>query len=158
MAQTQKAVSFKATGIMIGATGTTYADNDAIGTITLIPNVCGAVTGFFGLQSVVVQDLSNQKSKLELIFFDSAPTSTFTDDGAFTLTDADIKAIVGTVIINAGDYQSYAANAVATVGNLGLEMQSTSGADLWMAVISRGTPTYVANELSFTIAGFKDEA
>ena len=158
MANTLKAVSFKATGVMIGATGNTYADNDAIGTITKLENVCGAATGFFGLQSVVIQDLSNQKSKLELIFFDIMPASTFTDDGAFTLTDSDIDNVVGTVIINSGDYQSYAASAVATVGNIGLEMQAASGADLWMGVISRGTPTYVASELSLIVSGFKDEA
>lgn len=157
MAVQLKAKSFKIAGATVGATGTTYADKDCIGTLTKLENPCGDPAGYCTLMSVVIQDLSAQNSKLELVFFDADPTgTTFTDDSALDIADADLTKVVGTVVINAGDYQTYNDNSVATVSNIGLEMQSASDKDLWFVVVSRGTPTYVASELSIVLAFLQD--
>lgn len=152
-------ISIKISGNDAGATGNAYADGGTIGTLTVLSNVCGEATGYCTLQNIVVKDKSQQSSKLEFIFLDADPTNTtITDDVVLVLDDADIDKVIGTVIVAAADYQDYSANSAATTSNIGQILKSAGGADLFLIVLSRGTPTYVADELSYTISFFKDEA
>lgn len=145
--------SFKISGANLGATSNTYADKGLIGKLLKLENAVRDTKGYTTLMSIVMQDKTNQKSKLEAVFFDAEPTNTtFTDDVTLDIDDDDLDKVIGQVIVEEDNYQSYNDNAVGTKPNIGLPLKSNAGKDLWMCFISRGTPTYVANELSAIVS------
>jgi len=93
--------------------------------------------------SVTVTDNAKQSAALDVVFFDSDPSDTaFTENIIFDLDDADIVKIAGTVSLTT--YVDYSLNSSAFVEtnipyNLG-----ERGTSLFAALVTRGTPTYVA--------------
>jgi len=96
------------------------------------------------LQSVTVLDKDDQGIAFDLVFLDAA-TSIGTEDSAVSITDADAEDILGVVSIVAGDYVDFIASQVATKTGIGLELQSSASTSLYVAGITRGTPTYTAS-------------
>lgn len=143
----------KLTGAQVGVDGAAYGSGDVLG--DKCPIKIEAVrsqsdTGI--IHSVIVQDLSNQSGAIDIVFFDSNPSSTtFTDNAALDINDADLPKVIGIVSVVAADYKSFADNAVATVKGIALPIKSLSSPNLWIAVVSRDTKTYVADELSIAI-------
>lgn len=121
-----------------------YSLGDLIGTkLTL------AGPGYGIVESIILVDQANQKSAIDVVFFQSNPTATtFTDNGALDIDDTDMLRIIGTVSILAANYISLADNAVATIQcNLPyyLNPDGQNGAiSLYACLVARGTPTYVA--------------
>lgn len=117
-----------------------YASGDLIGgKLTLQIDKNNGV-----IQTIILTDAGNQKSAIDVVFWHTNPTNTtFTDQAALDIHDTDLKAIAGRKSIAAADYVSYNDNAEATV-NLSLPFQLTTGTALYAALVSRGTPTYVA--------------
>ena len=137
-------IILEAVPAVVGAVA--YAAGDNIGgKLTFnIPNFgAGLATGFV-LKSVVVTDLSGQAAALDLLLFDEDPSgSTFTDNAAQAIADADLVKSVGFVQIT-----SYAALATSAIGrgeiNRDIPIIAGAGAQLFGAVVARGTPTYVS--------------
>ena len=103
--------------------------------------------GVSKLDSIVVLDAANQKSAIDLVFFNEAPANSIgADNAAYALNDADLSKVVGRVSVAGADYvSSSTTNAEATLRNIELSMQSIAGSEaLYVAVVSRGTPTYGA--------------
>lgn len=145
--------SLKVSGTKLGATGNLYADGELVGNLLKLENVVRDIKGYATLMAIIMQDLSDQKSKLEMIIFDADPAATtFTDNAVLDIADADLPKEIGKVIIAASDYDSYTDNAVSTTRNIGLPLKSDSGRDLWVCFVARGTPTYVADELGSVIS------
>lgn len=145
------------TGAEMGATATTYADGDVIGNKIFIENIMLLFPGEATLMSITVQDLDNQSSALELILWSSDPTTTLTDDAAIDILDADLPKHCGSANVASTDYKAYTDNAVATVRNIGLPVGTDTENDLWMTLISRGTPTYTANGVSLILTFYLDQ-
>ncbi len=98
------------------------------------------------LNKVVVIDLAKQNANLNFIFFDSNPASTtFTENSALTIADADLDKITGIVTVEATDYEDFADNSCACVffDNILLHVKETA---LYCAVEVGGSsaPDYVA--------------
>ena len=131
-----------------------YGAGDLVGgklTLTDILPAGGAPVSM--LVSAVVVDQANQKAALDLVFWKSDPSgTTFTDQAALDVADADNKKIAGVVSVLATDYVSFADNAIATV-KTSLPLFSSNGSrTLYMAVVSRGTPTYAtATDMQITL-------
>lgn len=141
----------KVAGADVGATANLYAAAQLVGKKITLTNVCEEGRGVI-LEAVAVQDLTKQSSVLSLVFFDADPSgTTFTDNSAFDVADADIVKIVGNVNIAAANYAALNDNSVACVGNIGLPLVPAAGRTLYCCVVSGGTPTYAANELSLAL-------
>tara|TARA_Y100000593_G_scaffold93718_2_gene189705 strand:- start:2661 stop:3149 length:489 start_codon:yes stop_codon:yes gene_type:complete len=148
----------KITGAELGATATTYADGDVIGNKIFIENIMLLFPGQATLMSITAQDLDSQNSALEVILWGSDPTgTTFTDDAALDIADADLPKHCGSANVAATDYKSYTDNSVGTVRNIGLPIGTDTENDLWMTLVSRGTPTYTANGLSLILTFYLDQ-
>ena len=145
------------TGAELGATATTYADGDVIGNKIFIENIMLLFPGEATLMGITVQDLDNQSSALELILWSSNPTTTLTDGSAIDILDADLPKHCGSANVAATDYQSYTDNAVGTVRNIGLPLGTDTQNDLWMTLVSRGTPTYTTDGLILILTFYLDQ-
>lgn len=150
----------KVSGSQIAVQGAAYGTGDVLGTTSPIAvELPRSQTGTAILQSLTIQDLSNQKLAIDLIVFDSNPTATtFTDNGVLDIADGDLPKVIGVVSVVAGDYAGFNDNAVATKNNIGLVLKSlaTSRTQLWICLVTRATPTYAVNELSITLGILQD--
>lgn len=137
--------------------GAYVAGYDIGGKLTLTSAV--RVSGGSGIiNSLILSDKGKQNSAVDIIFFDADPASTtFTDNAALTVADADLTKIIGVVNITANDYASFADNSVATVKNLGLAFKVTTSTNIYATVVSRGTPTYAStSDLSLKVKMYQD--
>lgn len=128
-----------------------YADNDVLA----IPQ---EITGFFrdaggkvSLDSIVLLDEADQAVDVELIFMDANGTLG-TINEPVTMSDADARKVLGSVLIVAADYTDLVNGQVATKRldtPLWLEGVTTS---LWLgAIVRSGTPTYAAASLKLKL-------
>lgn len=124
---------------------TPYSSGDVLGAVNTIAGAVNDSKGVAKLDTIIVLDKANQKSDIDLVFFDSAPDNSIgADNAAYALNDADLSKVVGRVSVAAANYvSSSTTNAEATIKDVELSMQSIAGSEaLYVAVISRGTPTY----------------
>ena len=144
-------------GANVGVDGNIYASGDLMGGKLTLSNVIRVAGGSGILQEIAIHDLTNQKAALDVILFNSNPsTTTFTNNAALDVSDADLVRIIGHVSILASDYISFADNAVATKSGLAMPVDVAAGRDLYACVVSRGTPTYTANELGIVFGFLQD--
>jgi hypothetical protein len=129
-----------------------YTAGDSVGGLVAV-EALGATTGRGVLKHVTVTDFDNQKSALTILFFDSLPAATITDQAAFPdLATGDLGKVIGKVVVAADDYTTIGTRAVATVEcSICLwSLQATTDglpADqrrVYMAVVAGGTPDYSA--------------
>jgi len=143
----------KIAGTTVGVNTDAYTAGDLVGTKLTLSDafLYGEKEPY--LLSITVQDLTKQNAALDFIFFDSDPTgTTFTNNAALDIADADLPKILGYVSLT--DYTSLSDNSVGSVASIGMAVKP-QGEDLYCAIVARGTPTYAANELSVTF-GFVD--
>jgi len=139
-----------------GVDTSAYASGDLIDdkiTITDADNT-KSVSGV--IHSVVVTDLAKQSADLDLVIFDSDPSSTtFTDNGAFDVDDTDLPKIVGVAQITT--HVTFNDNSVSIAHGTNIPFRVPSGVSLYGALVSRGTPTYVsATDLQVRIGILED--
>ena len=121
-----------------------YASGDLIGALIELTN---AVTdpGRGGvIEAVSLTDLGNQSDNIDVIFFDTEPTATtFTDNAALDINDADLLNLIGFEQITS--YAAFADNSLGR-GEADRKMPFAipGGTSLWAALVSRATPTYVS--------------
>ena len=144
------------TGATVGATATTYADGDLIGTKITLTDACLEVGSEATLVSITAADLDKQNQPCDVVIFNSDPSSTFTDDAALTIADADIPKICGSASVIATDYIDFVDNSVGTKTNIGLVCEAVGTDDLFACVVSRGTGTYSASGLSLKLTFYQD--
>lgn len=138
----------KISGATVGVDANAYSSGDLLGTKLTLSSVLPFANNEPYLFDVVVQDLTAQKSALDVILFDADPTgTTFTNNGALDIADADLPKIIGVVSVAATDYVDFADSSVACVSKV-IAVNPASGKNLYACLVARGTPTYAANELS----------
>lgn len=149
----------KVGGTTVGVNNTLYTTGDVLGTKLTLNNVFARAGGTAILKSIFVQDKTKQSTALDVIFFDSDPSnSTFTNNSALAIADADLDKVIGTVSIVAGDYVAGSDNSVATKGGLDVAMApaAVTSSGLYAVLVTRGGPTYVNNELGISFAFRQD--
>lgn len=119
-----------------------YASGNLLFAKTQINNLPFAETYFAELTSLTLTDNANQKSAIDLLFFDDNPDIGATLNAVFSWGTTGFGMCVGRVRIDAADYVTIGSKAVATKVNLGLHMLTQGGRTLRVAAVSAGTPTY----------------
>jgi hypothetical protein len=120
------------------------------------------------LLDVLVREVGTQKAALTLLFFRSAPTVAAAN-AAYVLSAADLLNLVGKVNVLTTDYETVGGQSVAHVGNIWKVLEGWTGdtdpgtgklddttvGDLWMVLVTTGTPTYGAASALSVELGFE---
>jgi len=141
----------------ITVTAGAYDANDNIGGTLTLTGAARVAGGGTALTRITVTDAANQKAQLELLFFSANPSaSTFTNNAAPVIHADDIAKLVGRLTVYASDYATINAKGIACLANIGLAMVPTT-ADLYLAIMTPGTPTYAAtSDLRMSLAFYQD--
>lgn len=122
-----------------------YTTGYCLGSKLTIASATRIAAGSGTIQSISLADKAKQSIAADVILFDSDPSgSTFTDNAAATVVDADLLKILGFVSLVAGDYVAFADNSVAMKANLNIGFKLASGSSLYAVLVTRGAPTYVS--------------
>lgn len=121
------------------STSPAYTVKDAVGALMTFANAARAVGGSCVIQSVQIEDKSQQMPSLDLVLFDRTITVP-TDNVIFNPTASELSECVGVISITSG-WADFAANSVAVVNNVGLEVV-LNGTDLFGVLVARTTPTF----------------
>ncbi len=121
-----------------------YGSGDILFIENILTAVARADVGTVTLVSVSGFDLTNTTGvAFELWFFNSEPTEVaYAVNDPFGMGDADALLFVGHVSILATDYVGAVNNCVFTKRNIGLQMETLTGDDLYVIGVIRGTPTF----------------
>ncbi len=125
-----------------------YADGDLIGGKLSFSNASRFSAGSALLQNALLVDKAAQSANIDLILFDADPTgTTFTDQSAFDVADADLDKIVAVIRFGSyGDWVTFADNGIAQYTPPGgVPIKLTTGTTLYGALVSRGTPTFASS-------------
>ena len=151
------------TGDKIGVvSAAAYSSGDILGTKNPIEIEClTSDNGTAIIQSLVIGDLDAQNGAIDVIVFNSSPSATtFTDNTALDINDADLTKIIhGGISITSTNYKSYSNNSVATLNGIGVPAQNVSTSTgkkntLWVAFVSRDSKTYSSNNAISAKIGF----
>ena len=140
----------KVEGSTIGVNTTAYADNDLVG--EQFEMKVGHEGKGVVLQGITLHDIDSQTAILEIVIWGKDPSgSTFTNNSAVTVVDADLPTIQAVVNVAAADYVAFADNSIAIVKDLVIPLKSEAGNKYYVLFRSNGsTPTYTASGLSAT--------
>lgn len=131
-----------------------YSAGDLIGGLLTFTDALGERRSGVVL-SVILTDLAKQSSNIDVIFFDSNPTNTtFTNNAALTIADADLTKVVGALSLTT--YIALADNSFAYANSVNLVIKQTAGKDLYACLVARGTPTYAVGDLSLRVGILQD--
>lgn len=132
-----------------------YATGDHMGSLHTIPGYAQADGQCSKLMSLTIVDYAQQKSALDIFFYDASPTITSADNAAANIADAQNgDKCIGHIVVAASDYRDIgSATSIAHLKNLGMLVKADSTASapgsIYAFVVSRGSPTYAASDLTF---------
>ena len=126
-----------------------YAAGELIGAKLTFTNACRFASpqdpGSGLVISCVITDAAKQDVPLDLVLFDADPTNTtFTDQAAFAIDDADLGKVIG--VVNVVTWHDFSNNSVGTAFNLTIPFQIGTARNLFGALVSRGAPDFVATD------------
>ena len=130
---------------LVVASTTAYTAGDVIGGRIVLTNAVLQSGGAAVWDSVVLTDDSNQKPPLTILMYNAQPVAATADNAAFAWGSGDLDRVVGKVNILAGDWETLGGNAVAAKGGLGFDVRAVGGQDLYLYVVTTGTPTFGTN-------------
>ncbi len=124
-----------------------YTAGDAVGgkislTLAVLPGTRSAM-----IHQVIVTDLGAQTDDTDVIFFDSDPSATtFTDNAALDIADADLVKVFAVVPLTLHkDFSDNGVSLPAVGDNLNIPFVLDAGeTTLYAALVTRGTPTYAS--------------
>lgn len=129
-------------------TGAAFGAADAVGGKLTFSNatIDGINSGI--IRAISLIDLSKQGIALDLVLFNADFTPT-ADNSPFDPSDGDMANFLCQINVAAGNYAAYNDHSSATVPNLNIPFVLTPPATtLYGQIVTRGTPTYVAGELT----------
>lgn len=141
--------------VTISITPTLDTSIYASGDVLFVPNKLSSATletksGSY-LRSVLTLDQADQKAAIDLLFFNQDPGSIGAANAALNMSNAQLAMLVGILSIATGDYAQMkaATNAAAITKAVDLPLIAMQASkDIWVAGVSRGTPTYAASDLT----------
>jgi hypothetical protein len=136
-----------------------YTAGDCLGGKNTIAGAVRA-TGFGAkLETLTIVDKGDQAAAgIDVIFFSSDPTnSTFTDNAALAMNDADAVKILGVVSVLTADWVALNGSKAATKApNLRFTV-ATPGANIFCVLVARGTPTQASTtDIQVTLGLLQD--
>lgn len=121
-----------------------YSAGQVLGAPLEIAGATRETKGLSYLRTLLILDASNQKSAIDVLFFNQNPGNIGADGAALNLSAAQLLMMIGIVSVLTADYVTLkaATNAIATkVPNILIPAMQGSKS-IWAAFVSRGTPTY----------------
>jgi hypothetical protein len=118
-----------------------YTSGDNVGGKVTLASACRDTTGSGIIQSVVITSKSIQTATFDVVFFSADPSgSTFTDNVAQAVVDADLSKVIG--VAQCTTVVALAAESIHQATAIGLPFALSGGATtLYAAIVVRGTPT-----------------
>jgi len=143
----------------ITTTAGAYALEDQIGQLQTLVGAADHKHQALKIESITVVDTEQQKSDLLILFFSKAPTITSTDNNTLAISDAELQAkLIGAIRVYSAEYQDVVGSSVAVVQYPDIQVHpqdvpsgANEGQDLYMLVLSKGTPTYGASSTALTV-------
>jgi hypothetical protein len=134
-----------------------YSAGNTVGGIQTLTNAVRVSGGTAVLESIHIIDRANQKAAFDILIFESNPAAaTTTDHAAFVWSTDDLK-LIGHVAVSAADYVTVGGEAVAHETSLGIALQASGSANLYVVAVTSGAPDYVAaTDLQFTYGLLQD--
>lgn len=128
-----------------------YTAADLLFDSTEIANATRGVSSAALLHSLVIIDKDDQKAAMTVLIADAATDFGNVND-APNADDTEVATVAGWVAVSATDYKDLGGASVATISNIGLEVQSgTATSSLYLAGITAGTPTHTESGLVFKL-------
>lgn len=131
-----------AAGVPTITSGSAYAAGQAIGSTITMPKMQDF--GFGTILNLALIDKSNQKSAIDVLIFNQPLASPQTDKTTLSITAADAANLIGHIALVAGDYADLSASASATKYNLWMAAAGGVDNNVYVQLVSRGTPTYTS--------------
>lgn len=128
-----------------------YASGDLVGTKLTWTNALKPITGTGYVVSVNMIDQSAQAVDFDIVIFREDPTSTtFTDNAAFDIADADTSKVIAVVPLASASRFAFNDNSVHFSGSLAIPVWGTNSnggisGTLYGAIIARGAATFAAS-------------
>lgn len=135
-----------------------YSSGDLVGGLLTLthPLADGGGTSTYPtgglIQSVLITDLAAQNIDKDVVFFDTNPSNTtFTENSALDIDDADLLNVIGVAAIDT--WFSFSDNSCGQALNLAIPFILPAAATaLYAAIVERGAPTYVStSDLSIRV-------
>lgn len=120
-----------------------YSAGFVIGGVMDFGSLARASGGPLLIVSATLMDAVGQNANIDLLLFNSNPTSgTYTDHATPTFNKADALLCRG--VVPFGAYSNIGAGAICSVPNLGIEILLSGTQHLYGIMMARGTPTYTS--------------
>lgn len=122
-----------------------YATGDCMGTKMTFLSAARPAFQSGRVVAVSIVDLGGQSAALDVVLFSDNPTgTTFTDNNAIAIADADFSKIITTITFAASDYKVLASSK--SFGRVILAAPVPfvlAGTTMYAILVSRGSPDYV---------------
>lgn len=133
-----------------------YATGDVLAASQAMTSCLRKVDGSGLLTSIVLNDKDDQGVALDVVIL-SANVSIGTENAGVSISDADADSILAIIPVGASDWIDLGGCRVATIRNLGVPVKAVSGtSDLYVALITRGAPTYTASGITGRFGFLRD--
>ena len=141
----------KITDVTLSLDTSAYASGDVLADSQIISACLRTDDGTGTIVNVTLTDVDDQGAGLDLIFLD-ANVALGTENSTPSITDGNAANILGWVRINASDWIDLGGVRLASVPCT-IPVKGVSGADdLYVAAITRGTPTHTASGIVLRVA------
>lgn len=131
-----------------------YASGDVLAATQVISGVSRMKDLTCVLSGITLIDEDAQGVELDVVVL-SADVSLGTENAAVSITDANARQILG--IVNVSEWKDLGAAKIATVLNVNLPIKPADGTqNVYVALITRGTPTHTASGLRGRFHFFQD--
>ncbi len=130
-----------------------YSSGDCIGGLITVPAVMTANNGTALLKNILIKDASNQKAALTILLFNQSPTGmTTTNNSAFAYgSGTGFSSEIAKINVLTTDYETVDSKATADLDVMSKAIQANGSMDLYLVVLTTGTPTYGDNSTSLII-------
>lgn len=103
------------------------------------------------IESCTVTDYDDQGAAFDVLVFRSNPGSLGVINAPIAITAAAADECSGWFPIGAADYTDLGTRRVGCARSVGLEVHPTNSTSVWVAGVSRGTPTYTTGRLRLLV-------
>lgn len=129
-----------------------YSANDVIAGELTLTNAVRTSGGSAVLQSLTIHDKAAQGVAMHFYLFDAAPSAALADNAAWAWTDGDEDKWLGTVYVASTDWVAAAGDSFVTKNNIGLAVSANGSQNLFLYIVTTGTPTYAGTlDLTFSL-------
>jgi len=121
-----------------------FTSGDSIGGKITLTNAMEVSGGSAILDQITLIDRANQKPVCEIFIFESDPSAaTITNNAAFVFSTDDTL-VIARIVLASGDWTTTNSKGVACVKNIGALVKAVGSKNLYAAIVTTSTPTFVA--------------